>query len=128
MTDTFARLRDALSDRYTSTGSAVSFEPAWVGRDGTPRDIDPGWRIRPHVWNSLALSPDGTHLAVTGRGAAGLSLWIKQLDTGPLSRLTFEGEQSFRPAWTPDGRSVIFVSDRGGEDFAFWRKRSARGW
>ena len=119
----------ALSETGTlvySTGSTVTLEPAWVGRDGTPRDIDPGWRIRPNVWISLALSPDGKRLAVTGRGASGLSLWIKQLDMGPLSRLTFEGEQSFRPAWTPDGRSVIFVSDRGrgGNDFAFWRKRA----
>ncbi len=39
-------------------------------------------------------------------------IWIKQLDQGPLPKLTFAGTVNYRPAWTPDGRAVAFVSNR----------------
>ncbi|MGH7593112.1 MAG: TolB family protein, partial [Gemmatimonadales bacterium] len=48
---------------------------------------------------------------------------VKQLPTGPLSRLTFAGEQNQHPAWSPDGRDIIFVSSRSGPA-ALFRQRA----
>ncbi len=42
-------------------------------------------------------------------------LWVKQLDAGPLTRLTFTGSINYRGAWMADGRSVSYSSD-GGSD------------
>ena len=54
----------------------------------------------------FALSPDGRRVAVgVGLVAGKLDIWIKQLDRGPFTRLTFGG-QNRRPAWSPDGRTV----------------------
>jgi hypothetical protein len=82
----------------------------WVERDGAAQAIDPSWTDQ---FASLALSPDGTRLAVSIAGAGGEDLWIKQLDRGPLVRLTTTDGLDRRPAWTPDGLSVTFASDRG---------------
>jgi len=82
-----------------------------VSRSGVPVPIDSGWSGR---FTSLALSPDGRRLAVgAGSGAGDLNIWIKQLDRGPVTRLSFGGGDR-RPVWSPDGRMVAFIRDTGG--------------
>ena len=99
--------------------------PVWVERDGTVREIDPGWRTQGNeIYSSLALSPDNTRLAVSILDSEGtFDLWVKQLDAGPLSRLTFEGTQNFRATWSPNSQSLTFVSNRA-EDYRLWTKRA----
>jgi len=71
---------------------------------------------------SVALSSDNARLALTIEDSEGnYDLWVKQLDTGPLSRLTFEGTENVRAVWTPDGQSLTFVSNRAG-DYDLWTK------
>jgi Tol biopolymer transport system component len=59
-----------------------------------------------------ALSPDGSRLAIGLNTGAGDDVWIKRLPRGPASRITYDPAPEFRPRWTPDGRSVIFVASR----------------
>ena len=102
-------------------GDVAREQPVWVTRDGAATPIDTTW------WgdfNSLALSPDGSQLAVSIVAQTGEHVWIKQLDRGPLTRLTFQGVQNYRPAWTPDGRFVLFVSTRTSGRREIWRKRA----
>ena len=84
--------------------------PVWVDRDGSFQPVDPNWA---GGWTFPAISPGGTQLAV---GQGNEHIWVKQLDNGPLTRLTLEGTVNYRASWTPDGRSVVFPSNRGGED------------
>ena len=79
-----------------------------VSRTGVSSPIDTSWVGR---FTSLAIAPDGKRLAVgIGAGAGALNIWIKQLDRGPLTRLSFGGSDR-RPVWSPDGRMVAFVRD-----------------
>jgi len=105
---------------YLGGAAAAGTQALWVTSGGTPRVADSTWAAN---ISSLALSPDGRRLAVSIGDASGEHLWIKQLDAGPLTRLTFEGSQNYRPAWTPDGRSVTFVSDRSGAN-QLWIQRA----
>ena len=111
--------------RTGGSGTGASGTPVWVERDGTAREIDPGWTVGTDgVASSLALSPNGDRLAMAIPASGGTTdLWVKQLDTGPLSRLTFEGTENQRATWSPDGRSLTFVSDRAG-NFDVWTKRA----
>jgi serine/threonine-protein kinase len=71
-------------------------------------------------------SPDGRHLAVTITDAQSTDVWILDLPSGPLRRLTAEGGLNDRPEWTPDNRMVLFRSNRSGggtalgRTFALW--------
>ena len=57
------------------------------------------------------LSPDGRRLAMgVGLATGVLGIWIKQLDRGTFTRLTFGG-QDRRPTWSPDGSEVAFLRD-----------------
>lgn len=112
------------SGRMFYTKSNAVWELVWVDRDGnwTPVDADNPLRgVRYAV-----LSPDDTKLAVNSwsnpAGDDG-QLWIKQLPSGPFAQLTFEGAVNMRPSWSPDGRSVVFISDRG-NNRDVWLKRS----
>ena len=80
-----------------------------VDRAGRATVLDPAWRAN---FSSLALSPDGRRLAVSIQAGGRSDLWVKQLDAGPLTRLTFTGTLNYRAAWRPDGRSFAFTSDR----------------
>ena len=88
-------------------GAGESVTPVWVERDGTAREIDPGWGTQgtPN-FSSLALSPNEDRLAISIPASEGMrDLWVKQLPTGPLSRLTFEGTTNQRATLNsaPDG-------------------------
>jgi len=73
-----------------------------------------------------AWSPDGTRIAVaSGNGifvfgmvyfanAGASSLWTVPVEGGPPRRLTGDDAMDLSPQWSPDGRYVYFVSDRGG--------------
>ena len=54
-------------------------------------------------------------------------LWIKQLDRGPASLLTFTDGLNRRPTWTPDGLSVTFISNREGNQDLYVKRADGVG-
>ena len=95
---------------------------AWVSRDGRSTPIDSSWS---GDFNSIALSPDGRRLAFTLVKGKEQDVWIKDLAGGPPSRLTF-GEAAYtRPAWSADGREVLYVSGASGRGRVY--RKSADG-
>jgi Tol biopolymer transport system component len=88
--------------------------------------VDPGWTFGPGAGNfGWRLSPDGTRLAYRETGGSAAEIWIKDLDRGPLSRLTFDPSSDQAPMWTPDGASILFISQRlRAGDFSIWSRRA----
>jgi hypothetical protein len=110
--------------RLLYTKSNAIWEVVWVDRDGNWTPVDPDTPMQGIRY--VALSPDDTKLAVStleNPGSDNGNVWIKQLPRGPFAQLTFEGTVNMRPSWSPDGRSVVFISDRGDNRDA-WIKRS----
>jgi Tol biopolymer transport system component len=101
-----------------------TFEVVWVNRDGAWTSIDQDNPIRGIRY--AALSPDGTSLALTTilrPPSDDGQIWTKKLPRGPFAQLTFKGAVNMRPSWSPDGQSVVFISDRGQNRDA-WIKRA----
>ncbi|MGH3373189.1 MAG: protein kinase domain-containing protein, partial [Actinoallomurus sp.] len=97
---------------YASGGSAAVNSAWWANRDGTAAPMDSTWDPQGNI-SSLALAPDGKSLAVTVARGAASDIWVKQLPSGPFSRITFGDTVHFRPSWTADGKSLIYVNDLG---------------
>ncbi len=102
----------------------------WVTRDGEVTPVDPEWMFDPSSPESsgaaevaLSLSPDGSRLALKIYSDAGEDIWVKDLDDGPLSRLTFDEAPDRRPRWSPDGTRIMFTSDRQ-ENADLWQRRA----
>jgi serine/threonine-protein kinase len=87
-----------------------------VDRSGHATVLDPDWHANLQY---PALSPDGRQLAVSVGTPGRSDIWVKQLNAGPLTRLTFDGTLNYRAAWLPDGRSLSFSSDRDGLTHVF---------
>ena len=116
----------AISDNGTLIYSASSgveetgrWAPVWVTREGAVQEIDPD--LRRGNFQFPSLSPDGGRLALTLSEQTGTHIWIKQLDRGPMSKLSLQGNVNRRAAWTPDGRTVTFASDRGADSDLYTR-------
>lgn len=81
-----------------------------VTRSGAATPIDSSWSGQ---LNSFSISPNERRVAVGATtSGAGLNIWIKQLDKGPFTRLTFSARDR-RPTWSPDGTEVAFIRDSG---------------
>ncbi len=59
-----------------------------------------------------AVSPDGRRIALSLQEGGRRDLAL--LEDGRLTRVTDDDAIDMQPAWTPDGRWLLFASDRGG--------------
>jgi Tol biopolymer transport system component/tRNA A-37 threonylcarbamoyl transferase component Bud32 len=93
-------------------GGLARYQMVWVDRAGVMTPVDTAWTFSVTQSGAnvgWALSPDGSRLAIGLNTSSGDDIWIKQLPTGPLSRLTLDSIAENRPRWTPDGQSVTYL-------------------
>lgn len=64
-------------------------------------------------YNQPRLSPDGRRIAVDVSSATSLGdIWVFQVGRSTGTRLTSEGGRDWGAEWTPDGRELIYISER----------------
>jgi len=100
---------------YTRPGS-ITNEAKLVDTAGVARPLLTGMVSASHM--NPRLSPDGKRLAVQGSSPQGTDLWVYDIATQAGTRLTTDGDV-LNPAWTPDGRHLIYVKIKGGSEL--WR-------
>ena len=64
---------------------------------------------------SLAWSPDGRSLAISGLKGGQSDIYLIDLATGGMRQLTNDRYSDVQPSWSKDGRTIVFASDRGSE-------------
>jgi TolB protein len=88
-----------------------------VDGQGEPRLVqheETSWRARPDT------SPDGTRIVYSSYlGRQWQQLWLLPVDGGYPFPLTYGDYDNTNPRWSPDGRTVAFISNRDG-DTALW--------
>jgi Tol biopolymer transport system component/tRNA A-37 threonylcarbamoyl transferase component Bud32 len=117
----FAVADDGTMVYLPSNATAGRATPAEVDRTGKSRVLDPSWLAQ---FNGMTLSPDGRQVAVSLAEGSGGILWVKQLDAGPLTRLSFDGTVNYRGAWMADGKTLSYSSDRRGTATWLYRVRA----
>ncbi len=108
---TFAAARSGRLLYTTGTSGGPNRQLVWVTRDGQVTPVDSTWTFTRGDDNlSWRISPDGRRLVLREMTDGSYDLWVKELDDGPRSRLTFDERGDYYPQWTPDGQSVTYVS------------------
>ncbi len=101
---------------YRLAPAQAQLKLVWVDRKGAEQPLP----IPPHTYRNPRLSPDGQRVAVT-IDELGSQDWLLDIGRGTLSRLTFEGSFNGGTAWTPDGKRIVFGTDRAGPRNLFWQ-------
>jgi serine/threonine-protein kinase len=78
---------------------------------------------KPGAYVTPRLSPDGQRLALTISGGANSDIWIYEWQRDTMTRLTFGGGSSVNPAWSRDGRYIVFERPGG----MFWIRSDGAG-
>jgi Tol biopolymer transport system component len=60
---------------------------------------------------SVRLSPDGNSVLLCHRTSLNMDIWRLDLGRGVAARLTSSPDWDCEPAWSPDSRSIAFISD-----------------
>ncbi len=108
----------------TDAGRGI-MELVTVSREGAIKPLDPPEALYPATRRGMALSPDGRRLVLDIMGSTGPDLWVKQLPSGPRSRLTFGTAGAIRPSWSPDGAYVVYLAAFGDSlTNGVWRQRA----
>jgi len=96
---------------YVSFESKLSGVYVQLVRTGERRLVS----ARAGVNGAPAWSPDGKRLALTLGGSNGNpDIYVLDLATQGLTRITDDPAIDTEPEWSPDGRSLFFTSDRAG--------------
>jgi hypothetical protein len=90
-----------------AAGNPSNTSLVWVDREGTITPI----RAESDVYQEVVTSPDGTKAVVR----QGLNFWIHDFERGTHVPLTSGLDSNLLPAWSPDGRRILFASNRGGD-------------
>src|SRR5262249_37648652 len=87
----------------------------WVDRQGREETLT----AAPRPYFHPRLSPDGTRVAVAIEDQEN-DIWVWDFARRTLDRLTFGPASDFAPVWTPDGRRLVFFSQRDGGGGVVW--------
>jgi serine/threonine-protein kinase len=85
-------------------------------------------RTMPSNWTNPHFSPDGQRLAMDIASGGDIHVWIYEWARETLTRLTFDPSIDTQPVWTPDGKRIVFVSDRAkGPAHLYWQRADGSG-
>jgi Tol biopolymer transport system component len=84
---------------------------------------------QPAAYDQMRMSPDGSQLAVSvlDPSNGGRDLWVYELATNRMRRLTLHPPDEQSPVWSPDGRRIAFRSDVGGPPDLYVRDAGGGG-
>jgi eukaryotic-like serine/threonine-protein kinase len=96
-----------LAQRNADSGAS---QVLWFDRKGQQIGV----ALNPGIYGNIMLSPKGDTLAsdTTDPASQNTDVWTYDLKTQSAKRLTFDPALDSLPVWSPDGRRVIFASNR----------------
>ena len=104
------------------TGLGANYsQMTWFDRSGKAVGV-----IGERSWlDNIRLSPDGRKVAAdqTDQDGRNVDVWIHDVATGSKQRFTFSPALDQTPVWGPNGKQILFTSNRS-QGFRIYRKNS----
>jgi serine/threonine protein kinase/Tol biopolymer transport system component len=98
----------------------------WMTRDGKASVL----RATKASWSGPRFSPNGQKLAIEIVDGNRSGIWIYDWARDNSMQLTFDAFRDTNPVWTPDGKRIVFASDRakpGGPRNLYWVNADGTG-
>jgi serine/threonine protein kinase/Tol biopolymer transport system component len=119
---------------YTASNNTLAYlsvvptryQLTWLDREGKPRGnvIDPDARD----YSEISISPDGAHVAIDRTdSSAATDVWVYELGRNLGQPLTVNPSADYAPVWSPDGKQIVFASDRDGRGNLYIKSATGAG-
>jgi eukaryotic-like serine/threonine-protein kinase len=111
---------------YQAGVSQSEVRLAWQARNGKQIGII---NQEGKIYLQLRLSPDGERIVVTQPDANNINqdIWLYEIRRDTWTRFTFDAATDRSPIWSPDGKSIVFASDRNKRFDLFQRASNGEG-
>jgi Tol biopolymer transport system component len=100
-------------------GAAERRQLTWVDQSG--KVLGPVGAPDDDGLGNPELAPDGRRVAVLRTHEGNTDVWLIETVTGVRSRFTFNDANDFLSVWSPDGRTLVFSSNRN-RDYDLFEK------
>jgi eukaryotic-like serine/threonine-protein kinase len=94
----------------------------WVSRNGAEQPL----AAPAHAYRGPRLSPDGRRIAA-GITEQDSQVWLYDLSRETLTRFTFQSDNNTAPFWTPDGKRIVYISNKDGPRNLYWQLADGSG-
>jgi Tol biopolymer transport system component len=117
----------AVSESGTLAYYGGTLASSLISLDRSGRRDETGWAHQPFA-SSIRLSPDGQRIVadLTDPRVGTSDIWTFDLLRRVASRFTAEMTDESSPVWSPDGRRVVFSSDRSGANDVYLKTTDGR--
>jgi Tol biopolymer transport system component len=108
---------------YGAGGGVKGTELLWFDRAGktirsSGANVD---------YYSIAISPDEKRIAEEAQEGPNGDIWVRDIERGTRTRLTFDPANDINPSWSADGTRVYFGSNRGEGHYRVYQKQASGG-
>ncbi len=94
----------------TNRGEASVRALVWLSPTGRAEDVP----VEPRALTRASISPDGRRVAVAVAEPGAQDVWVLDLASGEWRRVTTDRGLETAPIWLPDGRGLVYRTDRDG--------------
>jgi serine/threonine-protein kinase len=93
---------------YAAAGKRSGRRLVFIDRHGVESPVP----VPAREFETPRVSPDGRRLAFVARENDRRDIWVYEIGTEHLSKLTTDHD-NWAPLWSPDGRALLYASNRG---------------
>ncbi len=109
---------------YQRGNTTNGMQLAWYDRNGKKENVFG----KPDDYRQAVLSPDETKIALSiyDDNSRSQNIWLYDIKRNIYTRFTFSSANDEYPCWSPDGKWIVFASNRKNSKFELYEK-SANG-
>ena len=110
---------------WTKDGLYILYTEGWIDKASPTVNLlpvkgGPSKRLNVNPNETLRFSPDGGHIVYVSKEEDNQDIYVMPVEGGEPIRITSDSAADVSPLWSPDGKFILFKSNRVLDRWALW--------